>query len=101
MADIQFLIKVTGAGVPEAVELIKAVGAQVQAGLQETGHNLQLKMQICCQRCGEVMTMRDKTLVCDPCIADEERERQMTHYEEADLYRLPVPALEPVECEVM
>jgi hypothetical protein len=101
MANVQLLIKVTGAGVPEAVELIKKVGGQVQAGLRGTGHDLQLKFQVCCERCGEPMLLRGKTLTCDSCLEEEARERALAYAEEAGLLRLPAPGpLEPVECEM-
>lgn len=96
MAEMQIFIMIKGEP-EEAVPLVQESLAYLQERFSQAGHQVSGKIRFNCVRCGQLMTLRDKTLVCDGCFADEERERQATHLKEQDFYPgLPLPA-EPLE----
>jgi hypothetical protein len=61
-----------------AVPLAQGIIDAVQAKIGEAGHTLRRnKIKFLCERCGAPMVLRDKTLVCDDCLADMAIERQI------------------------
>lgn len=97
MVTMDCLIVVKGEP-QEAVPLVQETLALVQQRFP--GHKINAKVRFLCERCGQPMTLRGKSLVCDPCLADEELERQATWRREAEFYpEAPVP-VDPLEALV-
>lgn len=96
MASMQILIMVRGEP-REAVPLVQESLAYLQERFGRAGHQISSKVRFQCDRCGEPMTLKGKSLICDGCLADEELERQATWRAERDLYpAAPAPG-EPLE----
>lgn len=99
MVNIQVLIKVSGADVPEAVEVISVIGNQIKGSLG--AHSLTIKVRVYCERCGEPMELQGKTLICNTCLADEAVEAQLERRmgPDRDQFHAPMPD-EPLEVAI-
>jgi len=97
MAQVDIFINVEAepsVGVP----LAQGIVDMIKARLDQEGHNLRVnRIKFLCDRCGEPMVLRQKTLVCDSCLADEASERQLDDL----LMGSPVPAMDALEAAVL
>lgn len=77
MAQVDIFIHVEAEpqiGVPLAQRIID----DVTGLLAESGHTLRTnKIRFLCNRCGDPMSLRQQTLVCDVCLADVSAEQQL------------------------
>ena len=81
-----------------AVPLAQGIVDMIEARLVQEGHTLRVgRIKFLCDRCGQPMVLRRRTLVCDGCLADEagEWQQDVPHLGE------PVPVLEALEAAVL
>lgn len=97
MAQVDIYINVEAearVGVPLAQGIVDMVKAQ----LDREGHTLRVnKIKFLCDRCGQPMVLRQKTLVCAGCLADEASERQLDEL----LMGSPAPVMDALEAAVL
>lgn len=97
MAQVDIFINVEAEpkiGVPLAQGIVN----MIKARLDQEGHTLRInRIKFLCDCCGEPMVLRQNTLVCDSCLADEAVERQLDDL----LMGSPAPVMDALEAAVL
>ena len=93
MARVNILIEVQDEP-SVAVPLAQGIVDWLKAHLEAEGHTLDKnQIKFLCDRCGQMMRLHNRTLVCEACLRDEAEDAQLDR-----LHMAPAPVvLQPLE----